>query len=159
MADAQRVGVVCPERVRLMKVDEIPLPSHIQLRQAAQETGLLGPDTAGLTLRYGILIRSPFWGLRNLVVHELVHVNQYEQFGGFAPFLRQYLWECITLGYAQAPLERAAQTVALRHPLNKNIRMCHFSRLLPNLWILLMRGCRRAAGIPPFVSLYFGERE
>lgn len=123
MTDARRIGVASPERVRLMQVDEIPLPSHPQLRQAARETGLLGPDTAGLTLRYGIYIQSPFWGERDLIVHELVHVRQYEQFGGFTPFLRQYLWECITLGYAQARLEHEAQLMA------EEICACHFNPL------------------------------
>ena len=115
MGDARRIGVTAPERVRLLQVEEIPLPEHPDLRAAVKATGLLSPDTAGLTLRYGILIRSPFWGARDLVAHELVHVWQYEQFGGFEPFLRQYLWECVTLGYTKAPMEQEAQTVALRH--------------------------------------------
>jgi hypothetical protein len=123
MVDARRVGVNAPECVRLLKVEQIPLPYHPQLRQAAQESGLLSPETAGLTLRYGIFIRSPFWGACDLVAHELVHVRQYEQFGGLEPFLRQYLWECLTLGYTKAPMEKEAQTVALRHPIVKNTRM------------------------------------
>jgi hypothetical protein len=123
MADARRIGVAAPERIRLMQVDEIPLPEDPGLHAAAKATGLLSPDSAGLTLRYGILIRSPFWGARDLVVHELVHVWQYEQFGGFSPFLRQYLWECVTLGYTKAPMEQEAQSVALRHPIVKNTRM------------------------------------
>ena len=119
MADARRIGVATPERVRLLQVEAIPLPEHPGLRAAAKATGLLSPETAGLTLRYGIVIRSHFWGARDLVAHELVHVWQYEQFGGFAPFLRQYLWECVTLGYTKAPMEQEAQTVALRHPIVK----------------------------------------
>lgn len=114
MGDARDIGIAAPERVRLLQVEEIPLPEHPALRAAAKATGLLSPETAGLTLRYGILIRSPFWGERDLVAHELVHVWQYEQFGGFAPFLRQYLWECITLGYAKAPMEREAQVIVAK---------------------------------------------
>jgi len=64
MGDARRIGVAAPERVRLLQVEKIPLPEHPELRAAAQATGLLSPDTAGLTLRYGILMRSPFWGAR-----------------------------------------------------------------------------------------------
>jgi hypothetical protein len=108
MGDARRIGVAAPDRVRLLQVEEIPIPQDAGLRAAAKATGLLSPTTAGLTLRYGILIRSPFWGARDLVVHELVHVWQYERFGGFAPFLEQYLWECVTLGYTKAPLEQEA---------------------------------------------------
>jgi hypothetical protein len=63
---------------------------------AAEKTGLISPMTIGLTLRYGIFIRSEFWGERRLVVHELVHTAQYERLGGFRPFLEQYLRECIT---------------------------------------------------------------
>lgn len=114
MSDARRIGVAVPERVRLLQVEEIPLPQDPGLHAAAKATGLLSPTTAGLTLRYGIVIRSPFWGERDLVAHELVHVWQYEQFGGFAPFLRQYLWECLTLGYAKAPMEQEAQSIAAK---------------------------------------------
>ena|SRR5437867_3036507 len=66
--DAQRIGIVHPERVRLRVVDEIPLPDNPALRKAAEMTGLISPLTAGLTLRYGILIQSDSWGERRLVV-------------------------------------------------------------------------------------------
>jgi hypothetical protein len=112
MGDARCIGIAAPERVRLLQVDEIPLPEHPGLCDAAKATGLLSPATAGLTLHFGIFIRSSFWSTRDLVAHELVHVRQYEQFGGFAPFLRQYLWECVTLGYTKAPLEQEAIAVA-----------------------------------------------
>jgi hypothetical protein len=111
MADARRIGIASPDRVRLMKVEQIPLPQHPALRSVAQETGLLSPATAGLTLRYGIYIQSSVWGKRQLVVHELVHVRQYEQWG-FDAFLRKYLWECVTRGYPHAPMEQEAQSVA-----------------------------------------------
>ena len=35
----------------------------------------------------------------------------YERFGGFRPFLDQYLHECITIGYPGAPLEQEAKRV------------------------------------------------
>src|SRR5882762_8058775 len=102
--DAKRIGIIYPERVRLRVVDEIPLPDNPTLRTAAEMTGLISPLTAGLTLRYGI-------GERRLVVHELAHVAQYERFGGFRPFLEQYLHECITIGYPEAPLEQEAKRI------------------------------------------------
>lgn len=114
IADARRIGVAAPDRIRLLQVEEIPLPEDPGLRAAALATGLLSPDTAGLTLRYGIFIRSPFWDVRKLVVHELVHCRQYEQLGGLECFLRQYLWECITLGYPKTPLEHEAQAIAAK---------------------------------------------
>jgi hypothetical protein len=95
-----------------MKVEQIPLPQEPELRSAALKTGLLSPDTAGLTVRYGIYIHASFWGVRQLVAHELLHVRQYEQLGGFDAFLRRYLWECVTLGYTQSPMEQEACAMA-----------------------------------------------
>ena len=111
IVDAKRIGIIHPERVRLRVVAEIPLPDNPALRTAAEMTGLISPLTAGLTLRYGIFIQSDSWGERRLVVHELAHVAQYERFGGFRPFLEQYLHECVTIGYPEAPLEREAKRI------------------------------------------------
>lgn len=109
IADAKRIGITSPERVRLRVVDEIPLPENPALRSAAEATGLISPLTIGLTLRYGIFIQSDSWGERRLVVHELAHVAQYERLGGFRPLLERYLFECITIGYPEAPLEQEAK--------------------------------------------------
>ena len=110
--DARQIGVAHPERVRLRVVEQIPLPLHPMLRDAAEVTGLISPRTAGLALRYGIFIRSESWGERRLVVHELAHTAQYERLGGFQPFLEQYLYECITPpGYPFGPLEREAKRI------------------------------------------------
>lgn len=112
MADARKIGVKCPERVRLRVVEEIPLPVHPKLREAAEKTGLVSPLTAGLTLRYGIYIQADNWGERRLVVHELAHTAQYERLEGFAPFLEAYLAECITPpGYPHGPLEQEARRI------------------------------------------------
>lgn len=104
--DARLVGVSHPECVRLLYVPEILPPTHPMLRQAAEATHLISPLTGGLTLRYGILIRSDCRGRRPLVVHELGHTLQYERMGGFEAFLRQYLSECLTIGYREAPMEQ-----------------------------------------------------
>lgn len=108
IADARNIGVAHPERVRLCRVARIPLPEQPELLAAAEVTGLISEHTAGITLRYGIFIRADCWGDRPLVFHELVHTLQYERLGGFAPFLRQYLFECLTIGYPDAPLEQEA---------------------------------------------------
>ncbi len=111
MADARVIGVAQPERVRLRVVEEVPMPTNLLLKSAAEETGLLSPLTAGLTLRYGIFIRADCWGDRRLVAHELVHTMQYERMGGFAPFLEQYLQECLALGYPNGELEQEARRI------------------------------------------------
>ncbi len=111
LADAKRIGLSRPEQVRVQAVETIPMPQNPALKMAAQATGLLSPLTAGLTLRYGIFIRVDCWGQRRILVHELAHVTQYERLGGFEPFLRQYLQECLTFGYPGAPLELEAVSV------------------------------------------------
>src|SRR6266536_2587039 len=68
LADARRVGVAEPECVRLLRVVEIPTPTHPSLAVAASTTNLISPSTTGLTLCYGIFVRADSWGQRSLVV-------------------------------------------------------------------------------------------
>ena len=113
ITDARVIGVQNPSQVRLLQVETIPRPSQPQLRAACDAINFLTPATRGLTLGYGIFIRSDFWRDRSLIVHELVHVAQYERCG-ILPFLRKYLYECLTVGYSASPLEQEAITVAAR---------------------------------------------
>ena len=115
LSDARQIGVVQPERVRLLRVVQIPAPTDPALAAAAGATNLISVSTGGLTLRYGIFVRVNCWGQRPLIVHELVHTAQYERLGGFEGFLRPYLLECITRpGYPYGPMEQEAITTAAR---------------------------------------------
>ncbi len=107
-ADAIKIGVDHPEKVRLLRVPRIPFPSHRALCTAADASRLMSPLAGGLTLRYGIFIRADCWGDRELVCHELVHTAQYERLGGLQQFLKKYLYECVTIGYPAAPMEQEA---------------------------------------------------
>jgi hypothetical protein len=84
------------------------------LRRAAAAVEFLTPATRGLALRYGIFIRADCWRERGLIAHELAHTGQYERLGGIEPFLRQYLGECLIIGYPAAPMEQAAIAAASR---------------------------------------------
>jgi hypothetical protein len=106
LSDAARIGIREPQRVRILYVPEIPMPQDPALRLAAEQTQLVSPLTRGLTLRYGIFIREDCAYSHAMVVHELGHAAQYERLGGFEPFLRQYLFECLTIGYPEAPMEQ-----------------------------------------------------
>ncbi len=109
IADARRIGVNRPDRVRLLKVQKILTPSHPALVTAAEATSLISPRTICLTLRYGIFIRNDHWDQRRLVVHELARTMQYERLGSIKAFLRQYLHECITIGYRGRPRRLSAR--------------------------------------------------
>jgi hypothetical protein len=108
LQDAKQIPVLHPEKVRILRVSYIPLPDDPELKFAAQAIQLITPNTWGLSLRYGILIRDDRWNNRETLIHELVHTSQYERLGGHAQFLNQYLTECIYLGYPAAPLEQEA---------------------------------------------------
>ncbi len=111
---ARKIGIGSPEKVRLMKVDSMPKPSDSTLAWAASETGLLGPNIAGVTFRYAIFVRADYWRELRLVIHEMAHTQQYERFGGIEPFLKQYISECLTVGYDSSPLELEARAVEKR---------------------------------------------
>ena len=106
--DAKIIPVKYPERVRLLRVNQIPLPEDPELKLAAQAIQLIIPNTRGLTLQYGIFVKNDYWNNRELIVHELIHTSQYERLGGIQQFLNQYVTECIQFGYPQAPLEQEA---------------------------------------------------
>ena len=106
--DARLMGVAHPELVRLLKVDQVPLPADRLLRWAVKRTNLISSDTAGMTMRYGIFVRSDCWEKRRLIAHECVHTAQYERLGGVGEFLSHYLRECLEVGYPFGPLEQEA---------------------------------------------------
>lgn len=104
LAVARRVGVQYPEKIRIKLVEQLPMPEEPMLKQAAIETGLLGPHMAGLTLGYSILICRGQDTVR-LLSHECRHVYQYETFGSIAAFLPVYLQQIATVGYDHAQFE------------------------------------------------------
>jgi len=109
--DAERIGVIAVDRVRLLRVDAMPTLSNPLLVRASQLVNLDPSTTIAISLGHSILIQSNFWKTRRLVVHELVHTHQFERMAGFKPFLRAYLSECLTTGYPDAPLEQEALRV------------------------------------------------
>ena len=101
---AKAAGVTHAEKIRISIVSSIPIPDDPVLQKVAIETGLLGPDTAGLTLGYGIYIRAGK-GSAQLLSHECRHVYQYETFGSIGEFMSIYLQQIAQYGYEDAPLE------------------------------------------------------
>jgi hypothetical protein len=109
--DAKAAGVAHPERIRVKVVREINPPDGLLLGLANRFSESLGPDTAGLTLGYGIFIRKDcenYRANRDLYVHEFVHVGQYERYGSIQAFFEDYLKECVDPGYPNGKLERQA---------------------------------------------------
>lgn len=102
--DAKAVGVAQPEKIYLLELENFPLPVDPILQEAATVLGLLGKNTAGLTLGYGILIKKGLLS-RKLLSHECRHVYQYEQEGSVAAFLKGYITSIVECGYFESPYE------------------------------------------------------
>jgi hypothetical protein len=114
LSDAKAIGVRNPERVRLLRVDAVPVPAHPILRSAAASINFLAAAPRGLALDYGIFVRADHWRDRQLIAHELVHTAQFQRLGGILPFLQTYIFQCATVGYPNAPLELEAIETAAR---------------------------------------------
>lgn len=108
LLDAKEIGVIYPNKVRILIVSEIPRPNQPLLKEACMQTNFLNSNTIGLTLNYGIYVRSDYISHRETYIHELAHVAQYEKLGDMQPFLQKYLFEIITKGYLSASMEQEA---------------------------------------------------
>lgn len=109
VALARRVGVGSPERIRVILVDEIPLPDEPALKAASAQVGLSQSSAAGLTLGYAVILRRGFERDVRLLSHEFRHVAQYEAQGGIERFLEQHLRHLVRFGYEDSPFERDAR--------------------------------------------------
>jgi len=104
-AIARKAGVRSPEKVRIVVVDEIPLPEEPALKAAALEVGLSGSDAAGMTLGYAVFLRRGYEHDLRVMSHEFRHVAQYEACGGIAGFLAVHLADLVAFGYEDSPFE------------------------------------------------------
>src|SRR5947208_16957897 len=68
LADAKAIGVRNPERVRLLRVDAVPIPAHPMLRAAAASISFLTAAPRGLALDYGILFAVDTCSIARLFV-------------------------------------------------------------------------------------------
>jgi hypothetical protein len=109
---ATRAGVAAPSRIRVLTVPSVPLPGWRWMRALAARMGFDGSATSGMSLRYGIFLRSDCASDPALLLHECAHTAQYERMGSLAAFMREYLVQCLRDGYADSALEREASAVA-----------------------------------------------
>ena len=94
--------------IRILSAAAIPNPTHPRIAELAKEIGLLTPATGAITAGSGIIVRADCVNDLRLIVHEFVHVAQYERFG-IADFLRTYIGQLNEHGYNEAPFELEAE--------------------------------------------------
>lgn len=108
--DARSVGVKAPENIRLLFVDQLTQPDEPELLAAATETGLLGEEANGRTVRFGIEIVHGQLS-RRLLRHEFRHVYQVEMADSFEGFVVAYIQSVFADGYWGSWYERDARGV------------------------------------------------
>ena len=106
---ARKVGVTHPERIRIVTVEVLPMPTDAPLRAAAAQTGFLNPRMKGLTLGHSVFICRGY-ETPTVLSHEFRHVYQYEQAGSIAAFLSRYLRERVERGDAATSFDIDATT-------------------------------------------------
>jgi hypothetical protein len=111
MADARRAGVAAPEKVRIVVTEKLPHPINDEIMFAARQVGLFTERSVSLSTGHGICLTETVRNDRCQLVHELVHVGQYERLGT-RPFLKQFLRESIDPGYPFGALEQEARRVS-----------------------------------------------
>jgi hypothetical protein len=110
--DGEMIGIRDLAAVRVMVLEEMPLPDDLELRKLAAEKNLITAKTEGMTFGHGLVLKNGFI-TRHLIAHELVHVLQYERFGGIEPFLAAYVPEVVSPPYyPNGPLELEAERIA-----------------------------------------------
>lgn len=113
---ATDVGVGDVDKVRLLYIRVVPLPGTPVLNFFA-ELFKYPLSPIGMAAGHGIFLNKDSRNDPSLLVHELVHVAQYERHGGIRPFLDQYLDECMRDGYWNAAMEHEARGAAI--PFNR----------------------------------------
>ncbi len=109
---ASFLGVVNADKVRVIVTNNLPIPEEgtdlyeVYLKIAGD------PKHAGaITVGHYIFIKPMYSRSYHILLHELVHVMQYEKFGSKA-FLEKYMTDAQIVAYSQIPFESEAFVIA-----------------------------------------------
>lgn len=105
---ANKMNIDEIEKIRVLEVSEITYPLHPIFRLVAKFSQSIFLAPAGMTFKSGILIDEKYRMNLSLIAHELVHVKQYQAYGGHFSFLKEYVHQCLKHGYTGCPLELEA---------------------------------------------------
>ena len=105
---AKAMGVQNPEKVRVVVKADFPIPTQQPLLNEYKNIGFTSPEVSGQAFGYTILIKPRYAGKDWLLLHELVHVAQFEIIG-LKKFVARYLTELKTLGYRGSLIEIEAR--------------------------------------------------
>lgn len=106
--EAKKIGIKEYKKVRILYASEIMLPYDLDLIKLLTILNLIPQRLNGLAVGHGIILQNDLKDDRELLLHELTHVRQFEASGGFESFLRGYIIECINGGYDRSSFELEA---------------------------------------------------
>lgn len=102
------IGVVSTENIRVLQVDEIPLPEGRDAKEALLTSELISGGGATLALGFAIFERKDNED-KEAMCRSLAHVAQFERMGeDLGAFLRAYLTETLLGEVEASPLAREA---------------------------------------------------
>lgn len=104
---AYELGVTNPDNIRVVVLNEFPMPINETLLKKAKSYGLGSQFEGARTMGNIILIKPIYKNDSTILSHELVHVSQMDKMGR-KKFLKQYILEMEILGYSRSDLESEA---------------------------------------------------
>ena len=104
---AKDIGIQNVNRLRIVILNELPMPDTILLRKKAEKYGLGNSYEGARTMGNIIFIKPRYKDNSTIISHELVHIYQQEVLGRKA-FIERYIIEMEIMGYLRSPLELEA---------------------------------------------------
>ena len=97
LAIAKMLNIKSHGKIRILVVEDIPRSLNPVLNELCDKLGFInneeGKQTRGITFGNGIYTRKGITKPFQNIVHELVHVSQYEKLGGIKEYMAQYILE------------------------------------------------------------------
>lgn len=101
------LGIKGGDRVRVLVLEDFPMPSDKLLLDKAKSYGLGSSSEGARTMGNIIMIKPVYKEYSVIISHELVHVLQQERLG-IEDFIKRYIIEMEIMGYTRSPLELEA---------------------------------------------------
>ena len=108
---ALKLGVNQSDRIRVSTVPKVPMPAGFRgrVRQFVEYPA----QPLSLAAGHGIFLSDEVADNQFVLALELARVAQFERFGGIRGFLKNYIPECLVLGYERVSFETEAVKVAI----------------------------------------------
>ena len=104
---ARSIGIKNTSGIRIVVLEDLPMPDDPDLRKAAQSYGMGSWLEGARTLGSVIFLKPRYASSDEVVSHELVHVAQFERLGR-ERMIRRYILELELVGHLRSPLENEA---------------------------------------------------